>query len=249
MQLRPPRTTDNPAETTKNHRQSSPETTKNHRQSSRDHQEPQTIQPRPPRTTDNTAKTTKNHRQSSRDHQEPQTIQPIVTQPNHEEESPPNIRRRARKDQIGLSGSHTGRPDAPIKIETPSLRTPAIYKYLESDHTFLPTFVIPTLIIYITRGIEKPEVVLGPAKIQANDPDDSCWSVIGWRKKRDPEMTLYGRGYGGSGSDGLRANSPFFLHDDFLKKELKGKRFDSDEDVQKVVQDFFHTLPKSAYKE
>ncbi|UYV80093.1 SETMAR [Cordylochernes scorpioides] len=32
-------------------------------------------------------------------------------------------------------------------------------------------------------------------------------------------------------------------------KELKGKRFDSDEDVQKVVQDFFHTLPKSAYKE
>ncbi|UYV63546.1 hypothetical protein LAZ67_2004613 [Cordylochernes scorpioides] len=34
-----------------------------------------------------------------------------------------------------------------------------------------------------------------------------------------------------------------------LKKELKGKRFDSDEDVQKVVQDFFHTLPKSAYKE
>ncbi|UYV66103.1 hypothetical protein LAZ67_4000271 [Cordylochernes scorpioides] len=33
------------------------------------------------------------------------------------------------------------------------------------------------------------------------------------------------------------------------KKELKGKRFDSDEDVQKVVQDFFHTLPKSAYKE
>ncbi|UYV77862.1 DTYMK [Cordylochernes scorpioides] len=34
-----------------------------------------------------------------------------------------------------------------------------------------------------------------------------------------------------------------------LKKELMGKRFDSDEDVQKVVQDFFHTLPKSAYKE
>ncbi|UYV61584.1 hypothetical protein LAZ67_1005411 [Cordylochernes scorpioides] len=34
-----------------------------------------------------------------------------------------------------------------------------------------------------------------------------------------------------------------------LKKELKGKRFDSDEDAQKVVQDFFHTLPKSAYKE
>ncbi|UYV85108.1 K02A2.6-like [Cordylochernes scorpioides] len=34
-----------------------------------------------------------------------------------------------------------------------------------------------------------------------------------------------------------------------LYKELKGKRFDSDEDVQKVVQDFFHTLPKSAYKE
>ncbi|UYV73698.1 ARMC8 [Cordylochernes scorpioides] len=34
-----------------------------------------------------------------------------------------------------------------------------------------------------------------------------------------------------------------------LKKELKGKRFDSDEDIQKVVQDFFHTLPKSAYKE
>ncbi|UYV76033.1 hypothetical protein LAZ67_13002225 [Cordylochernes scorpioides] len=33
------------------------------------------------------------------------------------------------------------------------------------------------------------------------------------------------------------------------RKELKGKRFDSDEDVQKVVQDFFHTLPKSAYKE
>ncbi|UYV79289.1 hypothetical protein LAZ67_17001931 [Cordylochernes scorpioides] len=34
-----------------------------------------------------------------------------------------------------------------------------------------------------------------------------------------------------------------------LKKELKGKRFDSDEDVQKVVQDFFHTLLKRAYKE
>ncbi|UYV63272.1 hypothetical protein LAZ67_2003605, partial [Cordylochernes scorpioides] len=34
-----------------------------------------------------------------------------------------------------------------------------------------------------------------------------------------------------------------------LKKELKGKRFDSDEDVQKGVQYFFHTLPKSAYKE
>ncbi|UYV72035.1 hypothetical protein LAZ67_9001601, partial [Cordylochernes scorpioides] len=34
-----------------------------------------------------------------------------------------------------------------------------------------------------------------------------------------------------------------------LKKELKGKRFDSDEDVQKVVQDFFHAVPKSAYKE
>ncbi|UYV83330.1 hypothetical protein LAZ67_23000600 [Cordylochernes scorpioides] len=34
-----------------------------------------------------------------------------------------------------------------------------------------------------------------------------------------------------------------------FEKELKGKRFDSDEDVQKVVQDFFHTLPKSAYKE
>ncbi|UYV80238.1 hypothetical protein LAZ67_18002125 [Cordylochernes scorpioides] len=34
-----------------------------------------------------------------------------------------------------------------------------------------------------------------------------------------------------------------------LKKELKGKRFDSDEDVQKVVQEYFPTLPKSAYKE
>ncbi|UYV64066.1 hypothetical protein LAZ67_2006440 [Cordylochernes scorpioides] len=34
-----------------------------------------------------------------------------------------------------------------------------------------------------------------------------------------------------------------------LKKKLKGKRFDSDEDVQKMVQDFFHKLPKSAYKE
>ncbi|UYV63580.1 hypothetical protein LAZ67_2004876 [Cordylochernes scorpioides] len=34
-----------------------------------------------------------------------------------------------------------------------------------------------------------------------------------------------------------------------IYEELKGKRFDSDEDVQKVVQDFFHTLPKSAYKE
>ncbi|UYV65301.1 KCNB1 [Cordylochernes scorpioides] len=33
------------------------------------------------------------------------------------------------------------------------------------------------------------------------------------------------------------------------QKELKGKRFDSDEDVQKVVQDFFHTLPESAYRE
>ncbi|UYV84660.1 hypothetical protein LAZ67_X003006 [Cordylochernes scorpioides] len=33
------------------------------------------------------------------------------------------------------------------------------------------------------------------------------------------------------------------------EKELNGKRFDSDEDVQKVVQDFCHTLPKSAYKE
>ncbi|UYV84945.1 K02A2.6-like [Cordylochernes scorpioides] len=34
-----------------------------------------------------------------------------------------------------------------------------------------------------------------------------------------------------------------------IEKELKGKGFDSDEDVHKVVQDFFHTLPKSAYKE
>ncbi|UYV71072.1 hypothetical protein LAZ67_8001602 [Cordylochernes scorpioides] len=42
--------------------------------------------------------------------------------------------------------------------------------------------------------------------------------------------------------------SDYFLFG-LLKKELKGKRFDSDEDVQKVVQDFFHTLPKSAYKE
>ncbi|UYV60905.1 MYO1D [Cordylochernes scorpioides] len=40
-----------------------------------------------------------------------------------------------------------------------------------------------------------------------------------------------------------------YFHFGLLKKELKGKRFDSDEDVQKVVQDFFHTLPKSAYKE
>ncbi|UYV79673.1 hypothetical protein LAZ67_18000238 [Cordylochernes scorpioides] len=44
------------------------------------------------------------------------------------------------------------------------------------------------------------------------------------------------------------AHSNYFLFG-LLKKELKGKRFDSDEDVQKVVQDFFHTLPKSAYKE
>ncbi|UYV67694.1 SEPT7 [Cordylochernes scorpioides] len=44
------------------------------------------------------------------------------------------------------------------------------------------------------------------------------------------------------------ALSDYFLFG-LLKKELKGKRFDSDEDVQKVVQDFFHTLPKSAYKE
>ncbi|UYV65186.1 hypothetical protein LAZ67_3003497 [Cordylochernes scorpioides] len=43
------------------------------------------------------------------------------------------------------------------------------------------------------------------------------------------------------------APSDYFLFG--LLKELKGKRFDSDEDVQKVVQDFFHTLPKSAYKE
>ncbi|UYV71309.1 WDR45B [Cordylochernes scorpioides] len=43
------------------------------------------------------------------------------------------------------------------------------------------------------------------------------------------------------------APSDYFLFG-LLKKELKGKRFDSD-DVQKVVQDFFHTLPKSAYKE
>ncbi|UYV69173.1 hypothetical protein LAZ67_6002649 [Cordylochernes scorpioides] len=42
--------------------------------------------------------------------------------------------------------------------------------------------------------------------------------------------------------------SDYFLFG-LLKKELKGKRFDSDEDVQKVVQDSFHTLPKSAYKE
>ncbi|UYV61856.1 hypothetical protein LAZ67_1006861 [Cordylochernes scorpioides] len=50
------------------------------------------------------------------------------------------------------------------------------------------------------------------------------------------------------------AYSPDLAHSDYflfglLKKELKGKRFDSDEDVQKVVQDIFHTLPKSAYKE
>ncbi|UYV71591.1 hypothetical protein LAZ67_8003795 [Cordylochernes scorpioides] len=44
------------------------------------------------------------------------------------------------------------------------------------------------------------------------------------------------------------APSDYFLFG-LLKKELKGKRFDSDEDDQKVVQDFFHTLPKSAYKE
>ncbi|UYV83337.1 hypothetical protein LAZ67_23000618 [Cordylochernes scorpioides] len=44
------------------------------------------------------------------------------------------------------------------------------------------------------------------------------------------------------------APSDYFLFG-LLKKELKEKRFDSDEDVQKVVQDFFHTLPKSAYKE
>ncbi|UYV77837.1 hypothetical protein LAZ67_15002540 [Cordylochernes scorpioides] len=44
------------------------------------------------------------------------------------------------------------------------------------------------------------------------------------------------------------APSDYFLFG-LLKKELKGNRFDSDEDVQKVVQDFFHTLPKSAYKE
>ncbi|UYV84093.1 K02A2.6-like [Cordylochernes scorpioides] len=44
------------------------------------------------------------------------------------------------------------------------------------------------------------------------------------------------------------APSDYFLFG-LLKKELKGKRFDSDEDVQKVVQDFFHTLPKGAYKE
>ncbi|UYV79176.1 hypothetical protein LAZ67_17001361 [Cordylochernes scorpioides] len=44
------------------------------------------------------------------------------------------------------------------------------------------------------------------------------------------------------------APSDYFLFG-LLKKELKGKRFDSYEDVQKVVQDFFHTLPKSAYKE
>ncbi|UYV70544.1 hypothetical protein LAZ67_7003455 [Cordylochernes scorpioides] len=44
------------------------------------------------------------------------------------------------------------------------------------------------------------------------------------------------------------APSDYFLFE-LLKKEVKGKRFDSDEDVQKVVQDFFHTLPKSAYKE
>ncbi|UYV81871.1 hypothetical protein LAZ67_20002749 [Cordylochernes scorpioides] len=34
-----------------------------------------------------------------------------------------------------------------------------------------------------------------------------------------------------------------------VNKFEKGKRFDSDEDVKKVVQDFFHTLPKRAYKE
>ncbi|UYV60704.1 hypothetical protein LAZ67_1001972 [Cordylochernes scorpioides] len=44
------------------------------------------------------------------------------------------------------------------------------------------------------------------------------------------------------------APSDYFLFG-LLKMELKGKRFDSDEDVQKVMQDFFHTLPKSAYKE
>ncbi|UYV83922.1 hypothetical protein LAZ67_X000612 [Cordylochernes scorpioides] len=44
------------------------------------------------------------------------------------------------------------------------------------------------------------------------------------------------------------APSDYFLFG-LLKKELKGKAFDLDEDVQKVVQDFFHTLPKSAYKE
>ncbi|UYV60364.1 UBE3A [Cordylochernes scorpioides] len=42
--------------------------------------------------------------------------------------------------------------------------------------------------------------------------------------------------------------SDYFLFG-LLKKELKEKRFDSDEDVQKVAQDFLHTLPKSAYKE
>ncbi|UYV73049.1 K02A2.6-like [Cordylochernes scorpioides] len=43
------------------------------------------------------------------------------------------------------------------------------------------------------------------------------------------------------------APSDYFLFG-LLKKELKGKRFDSNEDVQKVVQDFFHTPSKSAYK-
>ncbi|UYV69704.1 hypothetical protein LAZ67_7000325 [Cordylochernes scorpioides] len=42
------------------------------------------------------------------------------------------------------------------------------------------------------------------------------------------------------------APSDYFLFG-LLKKELKGKRFDSDEDVQKVVQDIFHTLPKRVF--
>ncbi|UYV67488.1 hypothetical protein LAZ67_5000882 [Cordylochernes scorpioides] len=60
---------------------------------------------------------------------------------------------------------------------------------------------------------------------------------------------------------GKLSKGVLFLHDNarphtscktvstIIKLGFEGKRFDSDEDVQKVVQDFFRTLPKSAYKE
>ncbi|UYV85044.1 hypothetical protein LAZ67_X004391 [Cordylochernes scorpioides] len=77
------------------------------------------------------------------------------------------------------------------------------------------------------------------------------WKTVGTKTARS---TLKDYRRPGGNTHTHPAYSPDLAPSDYfffglLKKELKGKRFDSDEDVQKVVQEFFHTLLKSAYKE
>ncbi|UYV67655.1 hypothetical protein LAZ67_5001500 [Cordylochernes scorpioides] len=84
------------------------------------------------------------------------------------------------------------------------------------------------------------------------DPLTKCTSMD-WKRGDSPRPKKI-RSQHSAGKNTHPAYSPDLAPSDYflfglLKKELKGKRFDSDEDVQKVVQDFFHTLPKSAYKE